>query len=1086
MIKTRDTLIIFFISGFTSLVLEVVWAKQACLIFGNTTLASAAVISAFMAGLALGSYQFGRIADKYPDNALRFYAVLEGGVGLFALCFPLLIHALAPIYKLVYRNFYQHFLEISAIRFMLSFLVLGIPTTLMGGTFPLLSRSLSGNAGFINEKVNKLYTVNLLGAMTGSFVSGFLLVSAFGLQRTSFIAAGLNLGIFLYVMIRLKQRTLDISENNVEIARAASAAGQGDVRSLDKRTTAFIAGLMAIHGFNAFMIQICWARAMALILGSSVYSFSAVLFTFLAGLSLGAYLISKAAHRRVLVSLSHVGFMEIAIGTSILLFIPVFEWLIYFFVRIYPIIQSTTFLVFLTQFVFCALSMIVPTFIIGLVFPATLYYLGNSERIGQITGATYAANTLGGIFGCLLSAVFFISTFGLIGTIKIVSFLSMLAGFIIVLVGSDQSVRRSNAVKAVIVVVTSSFLMFYSWDRNMFSGGVFIYAPSWIDQARSGKRAFQRAMTVGRNLIYYKDGISSTVSVLEYDMPGFKGGFKSKSLRVNGKTDASTIGDMSTQLYLGYIPLFAHPDPKEVLVIGLGAGVTLGSVTQFPDVQHIDCVEIEPAVVEANRFFTTENNYALKDPRVKLIIGDGRNHISFGPNKYDVIISEPSNPWVSGISSLYTQENYKSALSKLNADGIYCQWFHSYQMSIEDYVMIMNTFASVFPEVNLYRINNGDYFLLGSRKPIIFDYPKMAELIHRNKYIYTDLKYFSPYKDYFVIGSFFLSNRDLRSVLSAAGKRLNTDDHLYLEYNAPKHLYDASPDHIERWLYSINRKDFFPGFKNWDLNEIKNDPFMRDYFLDLGTKYLKYKNYDLALVFLTQVAKLDPQDKRICFSIGLSYEGKKEYRKAVRNYCSLRKEKDWQVKIGCAIRRARLKKKLAENPILNRDVEAHNLIAALSFYMGDQSEALSALNLAIKIDPKYIKNYTDMAVYIYSYGFKSDSVDMLRKAKRIDPNSLLIKSAEEEIERQSKKEEEKFLVSQGAALIIAKQFASAKLHFEKVIQKYPDDFAAYEMLARSELLLGLKKQAESDHAKSIELFQRQSVNNESKRLAKDQ
>ncbi|HTL70418.1 MAG TPA: fused MFS/spermidine synthase, partial [Candidatus Eisenbacteria bacterium] len=756
-IRQRHVLIPFFVSGFTALVFEVVWAKQACMIFGNTTLASAAVIAAFMTGLAIGSFLFGRVADRRPDRALLFYGLLEGGIGLFALAFPLLLKALVPVYRAIYLSFYQDFFTISVIRFFMSFLVLALPTIFMGGTLPLLSRFLSGTGEAMNKNINALYAVNLLGAAAGSFASGFILIASLGLWKTTLVAASMNLGLAFYV------RTVFQKNGGASGAAAASAdepppsaqASEPEPSMLD---VWLILGLMFVHGFAAFVIQICWTRTMALILGSSTYAFSAMLTTFLAGLGLGTAIVRQVARRNVRLSLAAIGFLEIAAAMSVLAFIPAFEWAVYFFVKLYPFI--TTFRWTLTaEFLLCAMTMIVPTALIGILFPAVLYHLGRPRDIGRIVGRTYAVNTLGGVLGAFTAAFIFIGRMGVNGSLRTASVLSFAAGAAVTLASSGARFGRNLRIMLALAFVSSFFLL-YEWDRNLYSSGVFMYAEGYLQQARLGKKAMQAAFREGQKLLFYKDGVSTTVTVFSHEREPNPDKIPAKSLRVNGKVDASTIGDMSTQLYCGFLPLFARPDAQDVLIVGLGSGVTLGSVLQFDAVQSVEQVEIEPAVVEANKFFEVENHFALKDPRVKLIIGDGRNHISFTPKTYDVIISVPSNPWISGVSSLFTKENYELALKKLKPDGVYCQWFHSYQMSKADFIMIMKTFASTFPEISLYQVE-ADYLLLGSRKKIVFDYDRITE-IAKNKSLQADLKYFGDYEALFLEGHFSASNRDFR------------------------------------------------------------------------------------------------------------------------------------------------------------------------------------------------------------------------------------------------------------------------------------------------------------------------------------
>lgn len=1073
--KAKTVFILYFISGFTALVFEVVWSRQACLIFGNTTLASAAVISAYMTGLALGSYFFGKLADRMPQLSLRFYAILEGAIGVFALCFPFLIKILVPVYRTIYLSFYQDFLGISAIRYLLSFLILMIPTILMGGTFPFLSRFFAKDRTSMNTNITRLYAMNLFGAMAGTFMSGFFMISAFGLNTSSAIAALLNLGIFAFIIRFLTKSTEGwgvgtlhrgeaiIIEQDIPVDESERAPGKNVLYAL--------IALMAIHGFSAFVIQICWLRTMALILGSSTYAFSAVLTTFLAGLGLGTYAVSLLAKKNRKLELYNIGFMELGIGVSILLFIPIFEWLIYFLVLLLPAVSKSMMMVFTIQFIFSAVAMIVPTFLIGLVFPSVIYFIGRPKDIGKWVGTTYAVNTAGGVIGSFSAAFFLISHFGLNGSLHMVSVLSVTTGLLIILIGSLHTPKlKSNLTKAIIISSFSLLLLLYPWDKNMFSSGAFIYAQNLQGEARMGKLMFQKSMQIGNHLLYYKDGISSTVSVLQHRLRSKNKGINAKSLRVNGKTDASTIGDMDTQLCLGYIPMFAHPNPKKVLVIGLGAGITLNTITEFDSVTNIECVEIEPAVVEANRYFSSENNNVLDDPRLKLIIGDGRNHLEFSPEKYDIIISEPSNPWISGVSSLFSSENYEAALSKLEPDGIYCQWFHAYQMSREDFMMIINTFASVFPQASLYKISPGDYMLLGSCDKIVFDYEKMEKLIAGKSGIENHLKYFSRYGNNFILGTFLLSDTDLRQALKTVKSRFNTDDRLYLEYNAPKHLYKATSADTLHWLYSVRRNDIFPEFYNADREKILNLPDTWKIFMEHGLFAMEGKNYDSAIFYFKEALRLHPDDPVVVSAIARSYEKKKDYQEARKHYEMLEQKEDWKTYAKRALLRIRLKNDIERDPILWRNTNLFNLLGGLVFLSGDTEEGEKIMTQAINIDPTYAKNYSDLALYYFLNGYEVKGQKMLQKARALDSREPTMEKAEALWNQILKRRKVASNLKRGIMSMSLKHYGRAKHIFKEILKDDPGNFMAYGLLAETEVALGNKEMAKKYAAKADELY----------------
>ncbi|GEM_PF-236785 len=1067
MIRNRHIFAFFFVSGFTALIFEVVWAKQACLIFGNTTLASAAVIAAFMTGLALGSHFFGKLADARPEKGLIFYAMLEGGVAIFALFFPLIIRVLDPVYRGIYVSFHDDFFKVSMIRFFLSFLVLVVPTALMGGTLPFLSRFLSRDGSDIKAPLSQLYAMNLFGAMSGTFASGFLLIAFLGLHGTSIFAALLNLGILIFVLVDGRRRgTLDIP-----VAAPGPAVAEGDTPALSRRDTLLIFFLMLSHGFTAFVVQICWTRTTGLVLGSSTYAFSAMLTTFLAGLGLGSFAVGKASARGVRFTPKLLGYLEMLVGLAVVSFIPAFEWIVYYFVKAFPYIRGSVTMVFATQFILSAIAMIVPAFLMGTVFPAALACLGGSRNIGKTVGRTYALNTLGGVVGAFTAAFFFISKAGLGGSLHIASLVALTTGLVLI-IGASGGWRPIDTRKTALVLVPSLLFMFYPWDRNLFSSGVFIYASSWAEYAHHGKAQFQKMLGSAHRLIYYKDGMSSTVAVLEYEGVSPNGRkVNSKSIRVNGKTDASTVGDMATQLYLGYIPLFAHPRPEDVLVIGMGSGVTLGTVTQFDTVKTIECAEIEPAVVEANKFFSAENNYALKDPRVKIVIGDGRNHIRYSPKQYDVIISEPSNPWISGISSLFSKENYEEAIQRLRPNGIYCQWFHAYQMSKDDFVMIMRTFASVFPEVSLHKVGGSDYFLLGSRQEIMYSYSDMMRRIRQNRTIASDLKHFTDHEENFVLGSFILSGRDLRLALQSEPVRFNTDDRLALEYNAPKFLYTETSDDIRRWINRVTRLDYFPRYRDRSVDDILTSGSIWKIFSANATDAFAAENYPAAQMYLQKAIKLSPGNPQVRFQLGLLYDARKEYRRSIRHYAAIRNIPEWGIRAGSGLRRAYLLKAVEENPILRRNVETANAIASLSFFMGQAEDAMKRISEATDIDPSFPKNYADMAVYLTVLGYPGEGANILEKAKLMAPEDPFVIEAARMLSGASEltavlpADETGGIAGEGLSsarakmkagldLLRAKDFPAAENFFSAAVSENDQDPLAYFFLSQSEAANG--------------------------------
>jgi spermidine synthase len=958
-------LLLFFISGFTALVLEVVWAKEACLIFGNTTFAYASVIAAFMGGLAIGSYAFGKVADHKPEESLKFYGILEAGIGIFALCFPLILAVLHPLYKALYLNFQDSFILLSLLRFGLSFLILLPPTILMGGTFPLLCKVMSDDESTLGSEISRLYALNLFGAMTGSFLSGFVLLGTLGIRKTTILAACLNLAVFFIVMILNKHIKLSPSK------RPSAAKASPITSPIAKVLLVFV----LIHGVIAFVIQIAWTRLMILVLGSSTYAFSAILTTFLAGLGLGTYQVALLK-RKGNITPFQIGMTEILMGISILLFIPFFEWLIYLFVLLSPAFDKSVTMIFVVQFLICILAMIVPTYLLGIIYPAVLSFLANAKEMGQIAGKSYAFNTFGGVLGCAAVAFLLIPLLGLVGTLRFASFMGITSACFLIFMTTDKLALKPHMPKVIILVIIGTLLMFCPWNKNLFVSGVYAYASDYRGTPHSGWSQLKEFLVSSNRMLYYKEGISSTVCVLEYDVSR-KDGLPVKALRVNGKTDATTSGDMASQLYLALAPLFAHPDPKDVLIIGLGSGITAGVATHFDTIKNIEIVEIEPAVIEANKFFRVESHAVLEDPRVSTHVGDGRNHISFSAKKYDVIISEPSNPWMSGVSNLFTLENFRQARDKLRKNGIFCQWFHAYQMSNDDFFMIMETFARSFAHVNLFRVNKGDYFLLGSNEPITFDSTRIRNIIRQNKDLQNDLKEFSHHGSNIVEGSFLLKDRDLRSLLSRLNPKVNTDDLLYLEYSAPKRLYQPWNNEIFKILTSQKQTELGPQIHNRRESPEQRKRRMGDLWLRNASNAFENRNLELSLYYLKNAEEFIPDKYELLLSLGKTHESLGNFSTAMKYYRGAQDVSEDSTMILKLYKRITLRQEAINNPELMESADFHNELARLSYLAEDYLETERELLLAIDLAPTEIKHYIHLS-HLYS------TTNMFKKLIELD------------------------------------------------------------------------------------------------------
>ena len=787
-------LLCFFASGVSGLVYQVVWVRELVLVFGATTFAVSTVLTAFMGGLALGSYYFGRRSETV-ERPLRLYGLLEIGIGLYGLAVPLIFDALPGIYHYFWR-WQLSFFALSIVRFVFATLVLIIPTALMGATLPVLSSFYARDIGRIGLRVGFLYALNTFGAVLGAAATGFLLIPALGMNATTSTAAAMNilLGIVALAVSRkaeAKRTAHDVSpELAVETSETSNRVLSPESDAQRTQITIVIAGF-AVSGFVALSYEVIWSRVLALIIGSSVYAFSIMLTTFLVGLAAGAMIAARLADR-IRHPVRMFAFIEVAIGVTSLMGAYLFNDLPYVFVQLYRWVDSNAFgFLLFARFLIASFVMIVPTFLLGSLFPLVVRII-SSRKLARTTGRTvgdaYAANTVGAIAGSFASGFILIPWIGLLGSLK----LCVALNFFIAAAAFTASARRPSGkrthpkqlnVTAILGVAVSVLLTIVvvlgepPWDHEVMSSAVYRYAPSLTDKSKP--ELFDFLKKGQGDTIFYKEGITATVAVQRQG--------NGLVLKVNGKPEASTAGDMPTQILIGALPLLVRERTDDVLLIGLGSGVTLGTVEQFP-VKRVTCVELEPAVIEASRHFEEVNNRPLEDPRLRMISNDGRNFIYTTDEKFDVIVSEPSNPWVTGVANLFTLEYFKRGAERLKDDGLFSQWLQIYEMAPEDVRTLIATFRAAFPVVYLFRGAEGDLMLLGSKSERRLDLSILKSHLDDKK-SGAELRRIGASRAADIISRFYMGPDEVTRL--SAGARLNTDNNALIEFNAPRRVGTA-------------------------------------------------------------------------------------------------------------------------------------------------------------------------------------------------------------------------------------------------------------------------------------------------------
>jgi spermidine synthase len=838
----QDSLLIialfcFFFSGVAGLVYEVVWVRMLTQIFGNTTYAIATVLASFMAGLALGSYFFGRIADRGKNDFL-LYGILEAGVGVYGLLVPWLFGLGRMIYIPLFglNDSYPYIFNL--LLFFLSFLLMVFPTLLMGATLPVLSRFFVRSFAHLGRRVGDLYATNTLGAVVGCGLAGYYLIPAFGMRTTVYIAAALNLVIaqLIFVVDRLREKPLAGAVPAAEPAPAPSDSGAAP--SSLGWVLLFSFGL---SGFAALVYENAWTRALTLVIGSSVYSFTTMLVTFLVGLAMGGFIYARLMGDRK-VQVGTFGAIELWVGLTALATIPLFERLPFIFLRLLQGFGDS-FPLFLTiQVILSGLVMLAPTVLLGMTFPLVARLFTQSlYRVGSSVGTSYAANTVGAILGAFAGGFIFIPGIGVQNTILFAVTINLLIGWFLVVVdpllGRGQRYALSLVVLAAIVLIP---LQTPRWDRYVLTSGVTIYSDRYERLPLDSLRLEDMRRD---ELIFYREGLTATISVHRI-------GKGYLYFRSNGKIDGSH-GDALSQLLTGYLPLLFHPAAERAAVIGLGTAMTAKAVGAFP-VKEIEVLEIEPAVVESSAYFADKNGKILDDKRVRLIPTDGRNYILATPKRYDVITSEPSNPWIAGIANLYTREFYEVIKSKLNEDGIFAQWMHNYSMSPDDFRMVFRTFVEAFPHVTVWGMKESDFLLLGSRREQVFHYAALKEFVAKNGTLKADLKEIGLTDIYGVLGFYRMGKKE--ALAFSEGADINTDDGAQLEFSAPKN--------VRRTTSELNRKLMEPHLAEapWlNLDSGGPSPALRHYYL--AEAFSANEWHSRALEQVDKAIGLDPSNE---------------------------------------------------------------------------------------------------------------------------------------------------------------------------------------------------------------------------------
>lgn len=784
----------FLVSGAAALIYEVLWFRHLALLFGVSSYALTTVLVAYMAGLGLGAAAVGGWSSRIR-HPLLVYACIELAIGLYAAWSPRGFALIQPVYVHFYQASGGPFAGQIPLLFVLTLLVLLLPTVLMGATLPLLVSAVRQPSAV--RVIGTLYFINTLGGVAGAALAGYFLILHLGMTGSLWLAVNLNWlaagGAFLLGWIDRKDRSTPLLEKGAP-AFVRPAAGQWTILAA-----------IGLSGFTAMVYEVVWTRLVSLLVGSSTYAFTTILTVFLSGIALGSLSMTGRAERTKrparLLAVSQ-GIIALFVWASCPLLDQGHALILYA-----SLFSGNEFWMFqLAEFLMAAAVMWVPTFLLGAAFPlASRLYLGHGMSASRSAGDLYAANTLGAIAGVLAGGFLFLGNPN-IGAQKAL----VIGGAVNLIVAggvlnADPRLRGAARVSLWLAIGLASVLAYTrlpAWHQQLLTSGIYNRVEFLKKQIHRhnveallhhqpleplGMASLRREIETER-LILFAEGRDATVTVTEQPAEGEK---PRKYLRINGKCEATSSfwQDLPAQVFAAQFGMCSHPHPERVAIIGLGSGVSLGSILTHPEVRQVDCLEISPSVVQAARLFAEENLHALDDPRMRLILNDGRNHFMATDRTYDLIISEPTNPWVTGVSNLFTREHFRNCRKRLAPQGRVCQWFHLYSTTPELLRIHFRTFLEVFPHAALW-VCRQDIFLVGSPEPWSLDRrvvgAHLAEPAVRSDLDRIQVGSRDDFMGYFLLG------KDALRAYAGDGP-LNTDDHPIIEFRAPMVIYNGFP-----------------------------------------------------------------------------------------------------------------------------------------------------------------------------------------------------------------------------------------------------------------------------------------------------
>ena len=940
-------LVIIFLSGICGLIYEIVWLRMLGLIFGTTPYAASIVLAAFMGGLALGNFYFGRRSDLTTKNPLFLYAVLETGIGISAFCVPFVFDSMSFIIGFIPESVPSFVFGI--IQFLIVFIALLIPTTLMGGTLPALSRVFIKSIADLGKGTGKLYGVNTAGAVVGCFLGGFVFIPLFGLRGSISLGAVINvvLGLFCLILgIYMNRQTatpafdksLNVSKNKSPINAQAY----------------FIMSMLGVSGFCALAYEVFWTRTLVFLFNSTVYSFAIMLGTFLLGLATGSICLSgyidKCKKPVMLFAMLECGIGIVSIVA--LLFLPHTNTLL---AALDPFFKGT---LHITPWIswlmarFCiALVLIFPqTLLFGATFPVVnKICISDIPDLGTRSGRIYSINTIGSFIGSIVAGFLLIPLLGIQRGLFAIAVLNLIIGIVLIFNGEF----KKQLVKVIVtVVITVAGITAYT--NILFDKPLLLFGATFSSQGNRSQK-----------IVTYKEDVGATVSVV-------KNHTGERFLNIDGFNAAGTSRYEYMRM-LGHLPMMLHCGPvKKALVICFGTGTTTGTLGMYHP-ERIDCAEISHAVINAAPYFRDVNHDITHNKIFHPIITDGRVHLKRTSEKYDIITLEPMHPYVSSAVNLYSYEFYRLCKQRLNKNGIMCQWIPMHVMTSEDHRSLVKSVAAVFPYTTVWFVNS-ESIVIGSSEKINVDINQIRAKMSETS-ILNDLQQIGMGNPYTVMNSFVLGENGIKKYCASGS--IITDDRPVVEFSTPKCLVTPT---AALWVHNVEQlTDCIEPVTSICINATSGQIdtithyYQNNESIYIGKMLHSQGLFDKSLEYFTKALMFNPDDNAVSYSMKYLTEDMALY------YCMIGKQYKKNNNTEQAF--SYFTKALHFDSLC---VQAHIEMGVLFNENKQFSETEKEFNRVIQIKPDLPDGYFNIGIVFENRGDTLKAIESYNKAIEVD------------------------------------------------------------------------------------------------------